>query len=95
MLGTAAQALYEELTIGLHARCWVVHDIEEQVLKAAAQIIGSRLVRVFDGLQLFYGHQLIWLRWQTCAIMTHHPCMILSLGMEFGKHNTFKDLSQC
>ena len=55
------------LTIRLHARGWVLDNIQEQVLEAAAQVPGRRLVGVPDGLQLLNSHQLIRLRWQACA----------------------------
>lgn len=55
------------LTIRLHTGGWILNNIQEQVLKAAAQVAWRGLVGVPDGLQLLYGHQLICLRWQACT----------------------------
>ena len=55
------------LTIRLNTGGWILHDIQEQVLEAAAQIPWRCLVGIPDCLQLLDGHQLICLRWQACT----------------------------
>ena len=68
------------LTIRLHARCWILHNIEKQVLEPAAQVSRGRLVCIPDTFQLLDGHQLIRLRWQACASCSTTSHLDLSPG---------------